>query len=32
MILPLGAGNYTAKVEGKDGATGVAIVEVPRDR
>ena len=27
-VLTLGPGNYTAKVEGKDGATGVAIVEV----
>ncbi len=27
-ILTLDPGNYTAKVEGKDGATGVALVEV----
>ena len=36
-ILTLAPGNYTAKVEGKDGATGVALVEVygidpPADR
>ena len=28
VVLPLGPGGYTAKVEGKDGTTGVAIVEV----
>ena len=28
VVLTLEAGNYTAKVEGKDGATGVALVEV----
>ena len=28
VVLTLDPGNYTAKVEGKDGASGVAIVEV----
>ncbi len=27
-VLALGPGNYTAKVEGKNGTTGIAIVEV----
>ncbi len=27
-VLTLEPGNYTAKVEGKDGTTGVALVEV----
>ncbi|MBC9867184.1 MAG: hypothetical protein F7O42_04770, partial [Opitutae bacterium] len=28
VVLTLGPGGYTAKVEGKDGTTGVALVEV----
>ncbi len=27
-VLTLGPGHYTAKVEGKDGTTGIALVEV----